>query len=262
MILLSGVVIPVAFSLLRFVPFPGTLRSKFYAYIIEPPAFGSKHAVPSFFGMEIMPTRGQALFIGYFIVLNIVFSAVNIKNIQPNAWYPGPSGSWGNIIGTVTNRQGLLSFANLPLVFLYAGRNNVLLWVTNWSYSTFLLLHRWIAVIATLQAILHSLIWIKIKVHDKAYGTESVLAYWIYSCKCVRLTGKEFCLHNIDSRAIDAVCHFVHTNQKENVRNLPCWPHFTSHSCFTRQLLPHHQTLSTSMGLRDMDVPLLCHLGI
>jgi hypothetical protein len=179
-ILLSGVIIPVAFSLLRFVPFPGVWRTKFNAYIIDPPAFGKKHSVPSFFGLEIMPTRGQALFIGYFVIINIFFSAVSIENITPNAWYP--DGSWANIIAVVSNRQGLLSFANLPLVFLYAGRNNVLLSVTNWSHSTFLLLHRWIAAIATLQAILHSIIWVRIKLHDGMHTSESKLLYWIWGC--------------------------------------------------------------------------------
>jgi hypothetical protein len=177
-ILLSGVLFPIAFSILRFVPFPSVWSTKFNAWIIDAPLFGRKHSQPSFFGLELMPTRGQALFIGYFIVINVVLSAVNIKHIQPNAWFP--DGSWENIIATVSDRQGLLCFANLPLVFLYAGRNNMLLWVTNWSHSTFLLLHRWIAGIATLQAILHSILWVRIKLHAGSHASESKLVYWIW----------------------------------------------------------------------------------
>jgi len=47
----------------------------------------------------------------------------------------------------VSNRLGLLSFADLPLLMLYAGRNNILLWLTIWSHSTFLLLDRWVSYI-------------------------------------------------------------------------------------------------------------------
>ena len=80
----------------------------------------------------------------------------------------------------VSNRLGLLSFANLPLVFLYAGRNNFLLWVTNWSHSTFLLIHRWIAAIATLQAILHSIIYLHAYIKAGTYTANAKLPYWYW----------------------------------------------------------------------------------
>ena len=80
----------------------------------------------------------------------------------------------------ISNRLGLLSFANLPLVFLYAGRNNPLLWLTNWSHSTFILLHQWIAAIATLQAVLHSIIYLHVYVKAGTHAEESKLPYWYW----------------------------------------------------------------------------------
>ncbi|KAI5456993.1 ferric reductase-like protein transmembrane component 4 [Mariannaea sp. PMI_226] len=177
-IFLSGVILPIAFSLLRFVPFPTVWRSKFNAWIIDPPLIGSKHDAPSFFGLVHVPKRGQALFIFYFIVINVVLSAVNYEYSDPNTWYPGDVWRW--ICMLISNRLGLLSFANLPLVFLYAGRNNLLLWLTNWSHSTFLLLHRWIAAIATLQAILHSLIYLDVYVKTGTHASESQKPYWYW----------------------------------------------------------------------------------
>ena len=100
--------------------------------------------------------------------------------MQPNSWYPTASGSDGEIVSYLTNRFGVLSFANIPLVFLYAGRNNILLWLTNWSHGTFLLLHRWVAWIAALQAILHSAIYLEIYVHDGTHASESKLPYWVW----------------------------------------------------------------------------------
>lgn len=55
------------------------------------------------------------------------------------------------------DRTGIISFANLPLVWLFAGRNDVLMWLTGWSFSTFNVFHRYSARIATVQGILHSI---------------------------------------------------------------------------------------------------------
>ena len=127
-----------------------------------------------------MPARGQAFFIFYLIAINVILSAVGLQSVQPNSWYPAASGSDGEIRSYLTNRFGVLSFANIPLVFLYAGRNNVLLRLTNWSHGTFLLLHRWVAWIATLQAVLHSAIYLEMKVYDGTHASESKLPYWIW----------------------------------------------------------------------------------
>lgn len=47
--------------------------------------------------------------------------------------------------------------ANLPLVWLFGMRNHVLIWMTGWGFGTYNAFHRWVARVATLQALLHSL---------------------------------------------------------------------------------------------------------
>ncbi|KAL8682102.1 MAG: hypothetical protein Q9186_001807 [Xanthomendoza sp. 1 TL-2023] len=178
-LLVSGAIIPIAFSLLRFLPFPTVLTTKFNCWFIDPPALGTRHKTP-IAGLFHMPTRGQAIFIFYLIAINVILSSVGFKSRRPNSWYPTVLGTDGQTVSYVTNRAGVLSFANIPLLFLYAGRNNVLLWLTNWSHGTFLLLHRWVAWIATLQAILHSVIYLHIYVHDSTHASESKLAYWVW----------------------------------------------------------------------------------
>lgn len=177
-ILLSGVVIPIAVSLVATTvrPLPAAWCTKFNALIIDPPLFGHRHDTPVLFGLALMPTRGQALFVFYFIAINTVLPAVNYQYADPNTWYPGDGWRWMCML--ISNRLGLLSFANLPLVFLYAGRNNLLLWVTGWSHPTFLLVHRWIAAIATLQAILHSIIYLDVYIKNGTHANESREPYW------------------------------------------------------------------------------------
>jgi hypothetical protein len=50
-----------------------------------------------------------------------------------------------------------MCYANLPLLWMFSGRNNIFLWATGWDYATFNVFHRHIARVATLEAIVHSI---------------------------------------------------------------------------------------------------------
>lgn len=50
-----------------------------------------------------------------------------------------------------------MSYANLPILWMFSGRNNVFLWLTGWSFSTFNIFHRHVARVATILAIIHSI---------------------------------------------------------------------------------------------------------
>ena len=247
-LLVSGSAIPIAFSLLRFVPFPAPLATKFNAWFVDPPVFGSRHKTP-IAGLFHMPTRGQAFFIFYLIAINVILSAAGFKSVQPNSWYPSASGNDGEIVSYLTDRLGVLSFANIPLIFLYAGRNNVLLWLTNWSHDTFLLLHRWVAWIATLQAVLHSAIYLEIYVHTNTHASESKLPYWVWGVVAT------LCMSILLPSSILPV--------RKNVYEFFLAWHFLSldiRPC--RMLLAYPRTLPTAMGLRKLDLHRNCHLGI
>jgi hypothetical protein len=56
----------------------------------------------------------------------------------------------------VADRTGIIATANLILVWLLAIRNNVLMWLTGWDFATYNNFHRWVARIATVEAIVHS----------------------------------------------------------------------------------------------------------
>lgn len=175
-IFITGAVIPIALSLLRLIPWPATLVSRFNAFFIDPPAFGTRHATP-IKNLATIPTRGQALFIAYFIAANIIANAVGIHIAKPDAWYPT---SWYQVAVYVSNRTGATSFANIPLLILFSSRNNVLLWLTDWSHSTFLLLHRYVAWLCTLEACIHSAIYLHLYLWKKAHAEEAALAYWYW----------------------------------------------------------------------------------
>lgn len=62
-----------------------------------------------------------------------------------------------------------MAFANLPLVWLFGGRNNILIWATGWSFATFNVFHRHVARVATLQGVAHSILYFAIYIRGE-YG--------------------------------------------------------------------------------------------
>ena len=169
--------IPIAWSLLRFVPFRRNLISRLDALLIYPSAIGRGYK--PLFGIVAIPSRRTALFLVCLWIINIILCAVSFHSKQPNSWYATKS---VEIATYVANRFGVLSFANLAISILFAGRNNVLLWITSWSYATFLQIHRWVAFISVLQACLHSAIylWLYTSNADYSYSDESKIPYWYW----------------------------------------------------------------------------------
>ena len=66
----------------------------------------------------------------------------------------------------------------MPHLILFAGRNNILLWLTNWSHSTFIVLYRWIARLFALHTILHSIFFLAARIQTGTYKSDVKLPYW------------------------------------------------------------------------------------
>lgn len=77
-------------------------------------------------------------------------------------------------------RTGVLSFAMAPLVLLFSGRNNFLQWITDWPHATFVLLHRWVARLFVLQALLHTVLAVAVYSEMGIYDAEAALPYWAW----------------------------------------------------------------------------------
>ncbi|WVW80127.1 hypothetical protein I302_102102 [Kwoniella bestiolae CBS 10118] len=135
-----------------------SLRGRWYTlyrkHIELPALFGYKHSQASAWGFLSLPTRLQGLFIFAYVALNIVFTVVGYDIFYENVYWYGQRDT--QIIRYLSDRTGIMCFYNLPLLWCLAGRNDVILWMTGWSYSTLNLFHRWVARIAVLQAIVHS----------------------------------------------------------------------------------------------------------
>lgn len=61
------------------------------------------------------------------------------------------------VFGVVSDRTGVLAVANMPILWLFASRNNIFLWLTGWNFATYNMFHRWVSRIVTIEAITHSI---------------------------------------------------------------------------------------------------------
>ncbi|KAL2787420.1 ferric reductase like transmembrane component-domain-containing protein [Aspergillus keveii] len=101
--------------------------------------------------------RGEAIFVIGFWVLSAVACAINYYAFPENIYFPPVS---TQVIRYIADRTGIISFANLPLLWLFAGRNNICAWATGWNFATFNVFHRHIAWIATIQAVVHTVAYL------------------------------------------------------------------------------------------------------
>jgi hypothetical protein len=118
------------------------------------PALVHAHQAAGGWGFLSLPTRLEALLIFIYVALNFIWSCTNYELFDDNLFWPGDRRT--QLARYIADRTGIMSFYNLPLLWVLAGRNDVLLWLTGWSYASASLFHRWVARVATLQAIVHS----------------------------------------------------------------------------------------------------------
>ncbi|KAI0156543.1 ferric reductase like transmembrane component [Xylariaceae sp. FL1272] len=130
--------------------------SKLRQYVLLPALFGFRHFEPLPGNIGYVPNRALSISITAYIILNVVFSSVSFSTFSPNVYWASTQFQLCEYVG---NRTGTLSLVNLSISVLFAGRNNILLGITGWSQTTFLTLHRWTARVATLQAIVHSIVY-------------------------------------------------------------------------------------------------------
>ncbi|KAI1078820.1 ferric reductase like transmembrane component [Whalleya microplaca] len=140
-------------------------------YVTVPATFGYRTAQP--FGWYTVPPRIQSLTIFAFVVMNIVFCVHGYHVFPGNLYFPREfTQAWRY----VSDRTGIISFANFPLIWLFGVRNNFLMWLTGWDFGTYNNFHRWVARVSTVEAVIHS-IGYTVLVTDRG-GWDNFVQYW------------------------------------------------------------------------------------
>lgn len=144
--------------------FPGILRvtgtnkltNSVRRFVTLPPLFRNKHLQPVLFAkipIGLIPTRLESLVIlGYFI-LHIVFLTVHYTHVEGNTVFTTKQNEISRYVG---DRSGVILSFTTPLAFLFAGKNNFLIWLTGIKQSSFIVYHRWSARILTAVMVIHA----------------------------------------------------------------------------------------------------------
>uniref|UniRef100_A0A8H7K382 FAD-binding FR-type domain-containing protein n=1 Tax=Bionectria ochroleuca TaxID=29856 RepID=A0A8H7K382_BIOOC len=120
--------------------------------ILAPATFG-RRCVQDFGGWGTLPPRVQTLTLTLFVLINIVCAVNGYRFFEGYGYYPTIG---MQILRHVSDRTGIISFANFPLIWLFGMRNNVVIWLTGWDFKTYNNFHRWVGRLAALQAVIHS----------------------------------------------------------------------------------------------------------
>ena len=176
-LLAVGFATPIFVSSLGYLPFMSRLQDTLNPRLAWPSLIGTYHVRALPFSIGIAPTLGQTWYIALMTVLAIILTGVGHKSTQPNAWF---TSSWRETMNYISNRTAVHAFCLAPLVVLFAGRNNILLYLTNWPHATFILLHRWVARLFGLQVLVHALLELAIYRQNHSLAAEQSHPYWLW----------------------------------------------------------------------------------
>ncbi|CAO3660389.1 unnamed protein product [Umbelopsis ramanniana] len=130
------------------------LRKKFINPALFPSGLHSRQG--RLLGMRVtIPTRIESIALAIFLVVNFAILFPNYRLFTDNTYWPDNNAL--QLCRYIADRTGIISFTQLPMVFLFSGKNNVMLYVTGWSYDRFTVAHKWISRTMFFHGLVHSI---------------------------------------------------------------------------------------------------------
>ncbi|CCH41320.1 Ferric reductase transmembrane component [Wickerhamomyces ciferrii] len=145
------------------------------ANVSIPALFNGKHTeAPTLWKIfsTLVPTRSESIVVFLFICLNILLATVHYSfrsKQEPTSL---------QIVEFMADRTGLLSFGLIPLLIIFAGRNNILSSLTGIPYTSMIVYHKWVARFMWIHAMLHSVGWTSYGVQNNALAYYYQDGYW------------------------------------------------------------------------------------
>ncbi|KAI3405750.2 hypothetical protein KGF56_001357 [Candida oxycetoniae] len=126
-------------------------------HVTMPATFGKKKMQDQtflrYFGF-LIPSRFESLVIALFYGATILCNAHNMEAIEGDPVFY--FSKYKAELRYVADRTGITATMFMPLIFLFAGRNNFLQWLTRWNYSTFLAYHRHTSRVMFILIVIHA----------------------------------------------------------------------------------------------------------
>ncbi|WLF79587.1 hypothetical protein PVL30_003343 [Lodderomyces elongisporus] len=123
----------------------------------------------------LIPSRFESLILALFYGITILCNALNMEGIDNDPLFNSRYAAENRY---VADRSGITATMFMPLIFLFAGRNNFLQWLTRWNYSTFLAFHRHTSRVMVILVIIHSFAFTYAVYDEYAEDAAESYFYW------------------------------------------------------------------------------------
>ncbi|KAL7797369.1 ferric reductase like transmembrane component domain-containing protein [Trichoderma ceciliae] len=140
------------------------IKGWFHRNLMMAPTFSYHHHQP--LGWFTVPLRLPSLVIVGYIITHIFMLAFHYPVFSNNIYYKTVP---GQVCRILADRLGIFMTADLPFIFLFGGRANILMYFTGWSYRTFSIFHRWIALVLVVEGIIHGVVFSAYYVNEQGW---------------------------------------------------------------------------------------------
>lgn len=102
----------------------------------------------------LVPTRLELIILLSFLLIVIIVCLVDLSVMDSDPVYKS---RYIAKVHYMADRTGIVVLIYMPLLVLFAGRNNIMQWLTRWSFATFICFHRWLARVAFSLVLVHAI---------------------------------------------------------------------------------------------------------
>ncbi|PYH88070.1 hypothetical protein BO71DRAFT_339646 [Aspergillus ellipticus CBS 707.79] len=122
--------------------------------------------------MGVIPLRIEAVLLGLYIAINVVFLFVKID------WWK----NWDEVVFQFQYSAGSMAVLNLPGLVLAAGRNNPLVSLLGIKFDSFNLMHRWVGRTIIIAGLIHTIAAVVMKREEEG-GSLAAVTHLIFNTK-------------------------------------------------------------------------------
>ncbi|EMG48258.1 hypothetical protein G210_1192, partial [Candida maltosa Xu316] len=158
-----GVMFMAGICNLTYFLFPGFVKSlkggfvnAYRKYITLPALFRKTHAhhrTVLRYVTFVFPTRLEAILVAGWFIMVLIMCCTNYVHVKPNYIWPQRNNELGR---KVADRTGQISLWVISPLVMFAGRNNLLQWISGWPYARFVYIHKWMSRVMVMLGIAHS----------------------------------------------------------------------------------------------------------
>ncbi|KAG7697033.1 hypothetical protein KL930_002517 [Ogataea haglerorum] len=166
----------------------GGMIDSFRSYIALPTLNGNHFQPWNMFGAlgkwapfklfdSLIPTTQESIVVLLYCIIVIVSSSVGYTLQDQNALLGAKDLQYYRYLA---DRTGILAFAQLPALFLFGGRNNILINLTGLQFNTFIIFHKWISRAMVILAALHAYAFREYTIIRGQYEKVSQETLWLF----------------------------------------------------------------------------------